>query len=120
MSHLLQYPAGGGSYSSIVTLNPALVVVQELQEVRPVQRVLVTPSGKQWAFALSGNRLQRFRAIIELLHEADNGVFSGLTTLRNFIENVINYAMQPFDFTHDDNVLTTVGSSLIPSISRKR
>ena len=107
MPHALSYPMGG-SYSSVVVLNPALVVVQELQEVRPVQRVLTTPSGKQWAFQLSGNRLQMFRMMIELLHEADSGGMSGLTTLRNFIENVVNYGMQPFDFIHDDSEITPV------------
>ena len=115
MSHLLRYPAGG-SYTATVTLNPALVVIQEFEEVRPVQRVLVTPTGKQWTFQLSTNRRQVFRVIIEILHEADSGGFSGLTTLRTFFENTMNYAMNPCDLTHDDGATTTV--RLIPDSVR--
>lgn len=107
MAHLLRFPTAGAP-TATCTLDPSLVRVQEYEDLRPAQRSLKTPNGTRWALQLSGNRLQAFRASFQFLHEADRGANSGLTSLLTFIDSVLNYGMNPCDFTHQDGTTTKI------------
>lgn len=107
MSHVLSWPTMT-SPSNAVTLNPALVTIQEAANLRPVQRVLRAADGTRWVFQLSDHRLQTFRVTVDRLHEADVGGFSGYASLANFIDVSANYAMNQFDLTHTDGITTPV------------
>ena len=106
MAHLFRYPAGGG-YTHTITLNPALVTIQE-ERIRPVQRTHETADGTLWSYQLSANRRQTYTVIVDFLHEDDDGINTGYTNLKAFFDSPVNYMMNTFDLTHDDGGTTEV------------
>lgn len=105
-AHLLQHPAGG-PYTTTVTLNPALVTIQE-ERIDPAQRFLETKDKTHYVFAISANRGQTYEAIVEHLHEDDTASESGYTTLKTFFDTTTNWMINTFDLTHDDGGTITV------------
>ena len=110
MSHIFSYPSAAAPTATVV-LHPALVTIQE-EDFVFAQRLVRTADGTPWVFALTGNRLQTYEVIVEALHEADMGGFSGYRTLWTFFHLMTNGAMSPWSLTHTDGETTTV--RLIP------
>lgn len=101
MGHLFHYPTAS---SPTVTLNlrPTLVTIQEDARIHPIQRVLETPGGVQWAFALSANRRRQYAVRVDRLQEADAVGFAGYTSLSTFFATSTLWMLRTFHLTHTD------------------
>ena len=105
-SPTFEYPAGG-PYTTTLTFKDGALVNRTAQE-EPIQFRRMSESGVAFVYEYNSNTELFLPVEVSDLQEVDADGFSGYNSLRSFFQNTTTWAVNAFDYTDADQVLTTV------------